>query len=89
MTAKFMSMKNLEFTLHAKTDSMGEDRLNVLNGHNEKSIRMILEAAFDFAKKELRPIFEEMDRHPPTLSDGSVAVHPGVGKIMKILGKDG
>jgi len=86
---RFMSMKNLEFTLHSKIDALGKDASTILNNHDKKSMAMILDAAFDFAKKELHPIFEEMDRNPPALSDGQVTVHPNVRKILNILGDDG
>lgn len=87
MAQKYLSMKNLKFTLNeaVKTDflaSLGFD-------YSAKSIDMILQAAFDLSKNELHPLFEEMDRKAPELVDGGVKVHPGVKKILEILGKDG
>jgi butyryl-CoA dehydrogenase len=37
----------------------------------------------------MHPIFEEMDRKPPTLEKGVVKVHPAVRSMLKTLGKDG
>jgi butyryl-CoA dehydrogenase len=89
MADKFMSMRNLKFTLH---DVVGTDPLphgSPVKGHTRKSMDMVLDAAFDFGKKALHPIFEEMDRNPPELKDGTVAVHKDVRSIMTTLGKDG
>ncbi len=89
MANKFMSMTNLKFTIH---EFIGKQRaqLGVPNDKQTlKSTDMILNAAFEFAKEELHPIFEEMDRHPPQLDKGVVKVHPNVKTIMKILGEDG
>ncbi len=89
MANRFMSMKNLKFTLQTKMEGLGNEKSTVLKGHDTKSIGMVLDAAYDFAKKELHPIFEDMDRNPPTLSNGSINVHPNVKKILSTLGSDG
>ncbi len=89
MADKFMSMRNLKFTLHDVVGSAPLPHATGGNGHTRKSMDMVLDAAFDFAKKALHPIFEEMDRNPPELKDGTVAVHKDVRRIMTTLGKDG
>lgn len=89
MTEKFMSMKNLQFTLHTKVMAIEKEHLKVLGDHNKKSIDMVLDAAYEFAQKAFHPIFEEMDRHPPVLSDGRVLVHSEVRNILEVLGRDG
>ena len=89
MAEHFLNIKNLKFTLH---DVVGEGDLSKerpFTGHTRKTIDMVLDAAYDFAKKELHPIFEEMDRNQPELKDGKVCVHPKVKNIMTTLGKDG
>jgi len=87
MAEKYMSMKNLKFTLH---EIAGTEILSMGDSHyKKKSIDMILQAAFDFSKKELHPLFEEMDKNPPEFVDGEVRVHPSVKRILGILGKDG
>ncbi len=89
MADKFMSMKNLQFTLHTTVAAMDKSDAQALNGHDEKSMDMVLAAALEFATKALHPIFEEMDRKPPTLSGGQVQVHPDVRSILTTLGHDG
>lgn len=89
MAEQFLNIKNLKFILH---DVIGTDdghREAAFAGKNRKTIDMVLDAAYDFAKKELHPIFEEMDRNQPELKDGIVKVHPKVKNIMRTLGKDG
>jgi len=82
-------MKNLKFTLMSKLQGVDDEYSTILNGHDDQSIGMVLNAAFDFAKKELHPIFREMDQHPPAFSQGKITVHPNVKKILNILGNDG
>jgi len=82
-------MKNLQFSLHSTVSAMDKAHLEALNGHDKKSMDMVLAAALDFAQKEMHPIFEEMDRIPPTLLEGKVQVHPAVRSILTTLGDDG
>ncbi|VVS91585.1 acyl-CoA dehydrogenase [Desulfoluna spongiiphila] len=89
MADKFMSMRNLKFTLHEVVGTESLPPGSPVNGHSRKSMDMVLDAAFDFAKKALHPIFEEMDRNPPELINGTVAVHKDVRSILATLGKDG
>ncbi|WP_300674634.1 acyl-CoA dehydrogenase [Desulfoluna sp.] len=84
MADRFMSMRNLKFTLHEVIGASPEG-----SGHTRKSMDMVLDAAFDFAKKALHPLYEEMDRHPPELIDGTVSVHKEMRSILTTLGKDG
>lgn len=89
MAEQFLNIKNLKFTLHDVIGAEDKTREAAFAGQTQKTIDMILDAAHDFAKKELHPIFEEMDRNPPELRDGKVRVHPKVKNIMRTLGKDG
>ncbi|MCP4717883.1 MAG: acyl-CoA dehydrogenase, partial [Desulfobacteraceae bacterium] len=89
MADKFMSMKNLFFTLHSRRGRYRSATLDYLNGHTPKSIDMVFKAAFDLGKNVLHPMFEEMDRYPPELIDGRVKVHGGVRPMLKRLGEDG
>ncbi|GBC61175.1 acyl-CoA dehydrogenase [Desulfonema ishimotonii] len=89
MANRFVSMKNLRFILHEVLNVESLSELPAFSGHTRKSIDMVLSAAHDFAKGELHPIFEEMDRNPPALRDGVVSVHPGVRNILRTLGDDG
>jgi alkylation response protein AidB-like acyl-CoA dehydrogenase/plasmid stability protein len=119
MSDKFMSMKNLKFTLYSrggkylsrvseprvseprvsesvapgsgvsKFDASGSETPDYLGDHTPKTIDMVLKAALELARKELHPMFEDMDRHPPELKEGRVLVHEGVGPMLKTLGSDG
>jgi butyryl-CoA dehydrogenase len=89
MADKFMSMKNLNFTLHSRGGKYRSIIPDYLNDHTPKTIDMVFKAAFDLGKKVLHPMFEEMDRYPPQLTDGSVRVHKGVRPMLATLGEDG
>ncbi|MCF6249416.1 MAG: acyl-CoA dehydrogenase [Desulfobacula sp.] len=89
MTEKFMSMKNLKFTLHSRKGKYSSKTPGFLKDHTPKTIDMILKAAFDLGKKVMHPMFEEMDRFPPVLENGRVHVHEGVRPMLETLGKDG
>lgn len=89
MATRFMSMRNLQFTMH---ELIGKQRANLYKADDKQAVKatdMILKAAFEFAKAALHPIFEDMDRHPPKLDAGVVKVHPDVRTIMQTLGEDG
>jgi hypothetical protein len=51
MTDKFMSMKNLRFTLHSRGGKYSSKNLDYLKGHTPKTVDMVLTAAFDLGKK--------------------------------------
>ncbi len=89
MADKFMSMKNLNFTLHSRGGKYRSLTPDYLNEHTPKTIDMVFKAAFDLGKKVLHPMFEEMDRNPPQLTDGRVRVHEGVRPMLETLGEDG
>ncbi len=89
MADTFMSMRNLKFTLHTRTAAAEKDFPGLFKDRDETALDMVLDAALELGKKELHPIFEEMDKTPPVLEDGQVKVHPKVRKILKILGRDG
>ena len=89
MTDKFMSLKNLKFTLHSRRGKYHFKTPDYLKGHTPKTIDMVLKAAFDLGKKVMHPVFEEMDRYPPALENGRVRVHESVRPMLETLGKDG
>ncbi|MGD9733322.1 MAG: acyl-CoA dehydrogenase [Desulfamplus sp.] len=89
MAGRFVNMKNLKFTLHELIDIHKTPNLDPFAGRNKKSIDLVLDAALEFSKKALYPIFELMDRNPPELKNGTVAVNPEVRNIMRTLGRDG
>jgi len=87
MADRFMSMDNLKFTLNSRLSRHRTG--DILNGHNQKTLDMVFNAALDIANKIMRPMFEEMDRTPPALEKGRVRVHPGVRPMLETLGADG
>jgi alkylation response protein AidB-like acyl-CoA dehydrogenase len=89
MADKFMSMKNLSFTLNSRGGRYRSFTPDYLNDHTPKTIDMVFKAAFDLGKKVLHPMFEEMDRNPPELLGGKVHVHKGVRPMLETLGEDG
>ncbi len=89
MADKFMSMKNLTFTLNSRGGRYRSITPDYLSNHTPKRVDMVFKAALDLGKKVLHPMFEEMDRRPPQLVDGRVRIHPGVRPMLERLGEDG
>src|SRR3989339_1416947 len=88
MSNRFLSMRNLKFTIHEFIGKQREE-LKIKDKNEMKSVDMVLDAAFEFARDAMHPLFEDMDRNPPTLENGMVKVHPNIRKIMRTLGDDG
>ena len=89
MATRFVSERNIRFTLFEFLDVTDLTRFPYYQSHAKKTFDMIIDAAMKLSKNLLHPIFEEMDRHPPELVDGHVRVHPQVKKIMKEAGDGG
>ena len=89
MAHTFLSMRNLKFTLHTKVEALGRIAPDLFQDRDEKSMDRVLDAAFELAKKEMYPILGQMDKQPPVLEKGAVKIHPSMGKILDILGRDG
>lgn len=89
MSTKFMSMRNLKFTVHEFIEKQRVAMDTPTDKNVIKTEDMTLNAAFEFARDAMNPIFEDMDRNPPELDAGVVKVHPDVRKIMQTLGDDG
>lgn len=89
MAGRFINMRNLKFTLHELMEAHKNSTCDPFEGRSKKSIDLVLDAALEFSKKALHPIFETMDRNPPELKNGTVAVNPDVRNIMQTLGRDG
>jgi butyryl-CoA dehydrogenase len=87
MADKFMSLDNLRFTLASRQSRHRTEGL--LEGQDEKTCDLVFKAAQDIGKNIMNPMFEDMDRNPPTLADGTVRVHAGVRPMLETLGNDG
>ncbi len=89
MAQRFISLRNLKFLLFEVFDVLSLTRHSYFKQHNRKMFEMTLDAALKLGSSLLHPIFEEMDRKPPTLEAGKVKAHPRLGKIMKEFGEGG
>ncbi|MFH0727096.1 MAG: acyl-CoA dehydrogenase [Pseudomonadota bacterium] len=89
MVTKFFSERNLKFTLYEVFDAASLIQYAYYQDHDKMSFDLLLSSAAKIAKVRFRPIFEEMDRNPPQLSDGTIRVHPSLRKIMRELGEGG
>ncbi|UXP31978.1 acyl-CoA dehydrogenase [Reichenbachiella agarivorans] len=87
--SQFYSRRNLEFLMTEVFKIEEVLKLDVYKGHDLDSIRMTLDAADQFAERELYPFFREMDQIEPKLDQGKVKVHPQVRAIMKKYGEGG
>ncbi len=89
MAGKFISLRNLKFLLYEVFDAESLTAHPYFCQHNRKSFDLVLDAAMSLAGRMLHPLFEEMDRKPPTFIDGRVKVHPKVAGIIKEFGRGG
>ena len=89
MPTKFLSKRNLTFLLYEVFDAEQLLAYPYYGDHNRKTFDMVLDAAVKLAQKVLYPTLAEMDRNPPTLTDGKVAVHPSVSALLKACGEGG
>jgi alkylation response protein AidB-like acyl-CoA dehydrogenase len=89
MADRFMSLQNLKFTLNSRRSRYPDLAGDILNGCADQTIDMVFKSVQEVGNKIMHPIFEEMDRKPPTLEKGVVKVHPAVRSMLKTLGKDG
>jgi butyryl-CoA dehydrogenase len=85
----YYSRRNLDFLLKEVFDVDAILKLDIYKEHNFDSFKMILDAAGQFADKELKPYGVAMDREEPTFDKGKVNVHPQMKKIMKRFGEGG
>ncbi|HMA66424.1 MAG TPA: acyl-CoA dehydrogenase family protein, partial [Desulfosalsimonadaceae bacterium] len=89
MAGKFVSERNLSFLLYEVFDVESITRYPYYQAHNRKMFDMVLKEAVKLGKKLLFPLFAEMDRKPPELADGTVRVHPEIGRILQEFGEGG
>ena len=89
MAKKYFSERNLKFLLYEVFDAESLTAHEYYGDHNKKTFDLVLNSAGKIAKDLLWPIFEEMDRNPPELENGTIKVHPNVKKIMREFGQGG
>lgn len=87
--ADYISIENLKFLLndvHTVSDLFEYDRYK---DYDKETIDIFIDSISDWADKEFYPYFREMDEKPAIYEDGTIKVHPQVGKIMKDAGENG
>lgn len=86
---KYLHMDNLRWQLFELFDLESLTRLPRYSDHDLVTFQQILDSVKKFSDKELYPVLREMDDEPARFEDGTVVVHPAVGKTMKTLGEMG
>jgi alkylation response protein AidB-like acyl-CoA dehydrogenase len=89
MAKKYYSERNLKFLLHEVFNAQSLTDHEYYADHSKKTFDMVLSSAGKIAKDMLWPIFEEMDRKPPEMENGTIKVHPDVKKILREFGSGG
>ncbi|MFT6148679.1 MAG: butyryl-CoA dehydrogenase [Saprospiraceae bacterium] len=89
MASEYISMRNLKFLVHEVFDVASLSKYELHSDYNPEMFDMILDTAKDLADAELFPYYMEMDKLDPKVENGSITVHPQVGKVIKRLGEDG
>ncbi len=84
-----MSMENLKFILHDYINISQLCQYPRYQDFDKDSFDILLDSNKDFADKELFPVFREMDEQEAHYADGTIKVHPVVGKMMKSSGENG
>lgn len=89
MANEYISMRNLKFLIHEVFDIASLSNYEFHADYNAEMFDMILDTAKDLADTEMFPYYMEMDKLDPKVENGSITVHPQVGKVIKRLGEDG
>lgn len=83
MDQQYLDFKTLQFILKEVNNLKEILEQEHFNDHDEESVDMMMNAAKDFADREMFPVFREMDDKPAEYSDGKIHVHPMVKTMMK------
>ena len=89
MATRFVSDKNLKFTLYDVLNAESLTRYSYFSEHSRDTFDLVLDTALKIGRDMLQPALTEMDRHPPELVDGQVIVHPVVKTFMREAGEGG
>ncbi len=89
MASQYINLDHIRFLLYEVHQLEELFSQEYFAGYSRESVDMMLDAAKDFADKELFPYFTEMDRQGVQQEGGRVTVHPQVPKILKALGESG
>lgn len=86
---KYLNSENLNWQLFDVFDLESLTKLSRYSDHDVVTFKQIIESVKKFSENELYPVLREMDAEPARFEDGSVVVHPTVGKAMKTFGEMG
>ena len=86
---KYLHSENFNWQLFDVFDLEALTRLPRYSDHDVVSFKQIIESVQRFSEEELYPVLREMDADPARYEDGTVIVHPTVGKVMKTFGEMG
>lgn len=89
MANEYISMRNLKFLVHEVFDIASLSKYEYHSDYNSEMFDMILDTAKELADAEMFPYYVEMDKMNPKLENGTITVHPQVGKVINRLGEDG
>lgn len=89
MANEYISMRNLKFLVHEVFDIASLNKYEYHSEYNSEMFDMILDTAKELADAEMFPYYVEMDKMNPKLENGTITVHPQVGKVINRLGQDG
>lgn len=89
MANEYISMRNLKFLIHEVFDVASLSKYEYHSEYNSEMFDMILDTAKELADAEMFPYYVEMDKMNPKLENGTITVHPQVGKVINRLGEDG
>lgn len=85
----YLHMDNLQWQLFDVFELEALTALSRYSEHDAVTFKQILESVKKFSDNELYPVLREMDATPAYFEEGTVVVHPTVGKTMKTLGEMG
>jgi alkylation response protein AidB-like acyl-CoA dehydrogenase len=89
MANEYISMRNLKFLIHEVFNIASLSNYEYHSDYNPEMFDMILDTAKELADAEMFPYYVEMDKMNPKLENGTITVHPQVGKVINRLGEDG
>ena len=89
MANEYISIRNLKFLVHEVFDIAALSQYDYHAEYNAEMFDMILDTAKQLADTEMFPFYEEMDKLNPKLENGTIKVHPQVGRVIQRLGEDG
>jgi alkylation response protein AidB-like acyl-CoA dehydrogenase len=86
---KYLHMENLHWQLFDVFELESLTSFSRYAEHDGVTFKQIIESVKKFSDDELYPVLREMDEDPARFEDGTVVVHPTVGKTMKTVGEMG